>query len=91
MEDILFKQFEELRDSMRDFSKTLTTDRSTIWLANWHNIGTNATMEDVLFDLWYHEDQDGRETRMYPGLIGTSPHQMIYANEINLNKDRFYL
>lgn len=89
MEDQLFKQFETLRDSMREFSKTLSNDRNTIWLANWNNLGSNATMEDILFDLWYQEDQDGRETRMYPGLVAITPHQITYANEINLAKDRF--
>jgi hypothetical protein len=89
MEDQLFKQFEALRASMRDFSKTLENEHNTIWLANWHSLGTNATIEDVLFDLWYQDDQDGRETRMYPGLVGITPHQITYANEINQSKDRF--
>lgn len=89
MEGLLFKQFEILRDSMRDFSNMLTNERSTIWLANWNNLGANASIEDILFDLWYQDDQDGRETRMYPGLVGITPHQITYANEINLAKDRF--
>ncbi|MDN3649714.1 DNA replication terminus site-binding protein [Reinekea marina] len=89
MEAQLYKQFEALRDSMRDFSRMLSDDRNTLWLAPWNHLDSRSTIEDILFDLWYQDDQDGRETRVYPGLVGITPHQITYANEINLAKDRF--
>lgn len=85
----LFDQFEALRASMLNFSRGLDIDNRNSWLATWHTNEPSIEMEQILFDLWYHEDQDGRETRIYPGLVGLTPEQITYANEINLHKDKF--
>jgi len=71
------------------FARELNDQAKVQWLAPWHGLGQSATIEDILFDLWYHEDQDGRETRVYPGLIGLTRQQFTYANEINIAKDTF--
>jgi len=57
------------------FARELNDQAKVQWLAPWHGLGQSATVEDILFDLWYHEDQDGRETRVYPGLIGLTRQQ----------------
>lgn len=85
----LFDQFEDLRASMLNFCRGLDIDSRNAWIANWHTNERSIEMEQILFDLWYHEDQDGRETRLYPGLIGLTREQITYANEINLHKDKF--
>ncbi|ATX76858.1 conserved hypothetical protein, DNA replication terminus site-binding protein domain protein [Reinekea forsetii] len=89
MEHSIFKQFEHLRSTMLIFARELNDQAKVQWLAPWHGLGQSATIEDILFDLWYHEDQDGRETRVYPGLIGLTRQQFTYANEINIAKDTF--
>jgi len=71
------------------FTRELNGHSQAQWLAPWNGLGQAANIEDILFDLWYHEDQDGRETRIYPGLIGLSREQFTYANEINVAKDTF--
>jgi len=89
MEQSIFKQFENLRSAMLIFARELNGHTKVQWLAPWNGLGQAANIEDILFDLWYHEDQDGRETRIYPGLIGLSREQFTYANEINVAKDTF--
>ncbi len=89
MSDELFNEFEALRTSILAFTRDIDSNKGEHWLANWNGLNQSSTVDDILFDLWYHEDQDGRETRVYPGLIGLSRQQMTYANEINLAKDRF--
>lgn len=90
MDEPILKLFEKLKLSMSMFAKNIEPIASHYWLADWQNHnGHLHSLEDVLTDLWYHEDQDGRETRVYPGLIALSREQMTFANEINLLKDEF--
>jgi len=89
MEDTLFQQFEELRQAMMSFSRSLKIQTPQMWLAPWNGLGSASEIDDIIFDLWYQEDQDGRETRIYPGLIGLNRQQITLANEINMRKDKF--
>lgn len=89
MEQRLFDDFENLRRTIQTFNKALNEGRCIAWLAPWHQLNQHSELGDILFDLWYEEDQDGRETRLYPGLVGISREHMLYANEINVAKDRF--
>lgn len=88
MSELIFQKFEKLRSTMTNFSRSVEQDNRPLWLADWH---TNPAfgLEPILNDLWYHEDQDGRETRNYPGLVSLSREQFTFANEINLLKDEF--
>ncbi|WP_320820062.1 DNA replication terminus site-binding protein [Thalassolituus sp.] len=43
---------------------------------------------DLLCDFWYHDNQDGRETRSRHGLIVADPQTQTHIAEINVNKDR---
>jgi hypothetical protein len=88
MEEQLFIKFEKLRSATLKFTRSIETEATPIWLAGWHSEHSNS-LESLLMDVWYHEDQDGRETRIYPGLVGLSRAQVTYANEINLLKDEF--
>jgi len=74
---------------MLDFSRDLDLQSKSQWIAPWNGLTQSSNIEDILFDLWYHEEQDGRETRVYPGLIGLTRQQITYANEINIAKDNF--
>lgn len=88
MEKQLLKQFETLRTAILNFARSVDS-ADNYWLPNWNSQSSDNDIESVLLDLWYLEDQDGRETRIYPGLVGLSRQQITYANEINLLKDRF--
>lgn len=89
MEQRLFDDFENLRKAIQTFNQAIKDGRTIRWLAPWHQLNHHADLSDILFDLWYEEDQDGRETRLYPGLVGVPREHMLYANEINSAKDRF--
>jgi hypothetical protein len=91
MEAQLFAHFERLRKAILSFSRSIEDSNQSYWLADWQTTGETLGIEEPLLDLWYHEDQDGRETRIYPGLIGLSREQITFANEINLLKDQFRL
>ena len=88
MEEHLFLHFEKLRSAIRKFTQHVDNEGTPIWLAGW-NSEHSRNLEDTLLDVWYFEEQDGRETRNYPGLVGLSREQITYANEINLLKDNF--
>jgi hypothetical protein len=89
MEADLFSHFEKLRASTTAFSRSIEHENRSYWLADWSLKGQITNLEEALLDLWYHEDQDGRETRIFPGLIGLSREQITFANEINQLKDQF--
>jgi hypothetical protein len=91
MEAELFSHFERLRNAIFTFSRSIEQQNQSYWLADWNITSKVTSIEECLLDLWYHEDQDGRETRIYPGLIGLSREQITFANEINLLKDQFRL
>ena len=91
MEAELFRHFERLRNAIFTFSRSIEQQNQSYWLADWNISGKVTSIEECLLDLWYHEDQDGRETRIYPGLIGLSREQITFANEINILKDQFRL
>ncbi|EAR08419.1 hypothetical protein [Reinekea blandensis] len=88
MSDLIFDRFEKLRNSMTTFARSVENDNRPIWLADWHTEPAFG-LEPVLTDLWYHEDQDGRETRLYPGIVSLNHEQVTFANEINRLKDEF--
>lgn len=89
MEDKLFTHFERLRSALTQLSRELERKTDNLWMATWNQPSNQINIEDVLFDLWYLEDQDGRETRIYPGIIALSRQQITFANEVNLAKDAF--
>ena len=86
MEERLFDQFEQLRTASIALAKSIENSMAPAWIAEWHQ---QCSLNDILLDLWYHEDQDGRETRVYPGIIALSREQITFANEINFLKDEF--
>ena len=49
-----------------------------MWIADWYQ---EQSINEILSDLWYHEDQDGRETRIYPGLIALTREQIDELNQ----------
>lgn len=89
MEQELFKHFEKLKGAIANFSRSVESSNLSYWLSDWNSNISENTLDGVLNDLWYQEDQDGRETRVYPGLIGLSREQITFANEVNLYKDEF--
>lgn len=88
MSEVIFSRFEKLRSAMTNFARTVENDNRPLWLADW-NTAPAFGLEPILNDLWYHEDQDGRETRLYPGIVSLNHEQITFANEINLLKDEF--
>lgn len=88
--DPIFIQFEQLRNALISFCREIQMSSENSWLANWHSPSGAQTLEDALLDVWYHDDQDGRETRSYPGLIALTNEQLIFANEINFLKNEFH-
>lgn len=87
MSDQLFRQFEEMRTSIGNFCRSIESGNGLMWLADWHTNQESSELEPILNDLWYQEEQDGRETRIYPGLVSLSREQVTFANEINIRKD----
>lgn len=85
----LFEHFEHMRRSISAFARSVDHYDSVHWIAPWSGSVRAPDLEDLLLDLWYHEDQDGRETRLYPGLIALNHEQITLAAEVNLAKDRF--
>lgn len=88
MQRQLFRQFNQLKHAISVFLRSVEESTTVLWLADWH-APRLSSLEAALTDLWYHEDQDGRITRVYPGLVGLSREQMTLAHEINQSKDRF--
>lgn len=84
----LFEQFERMRRAIGAFAKSVEQYDSAHWIAPWAGSVRAPDLEDLLLDLWYQEDQDGRETRLYPGLIALNREQITLAAEVNLAKDQ---
>lgn len=84
----LFQQFDQLKTSITAFTRSLEQQDNTYWMADWHGPSSQVGLDSALNDLWYQEDQDGRETRLYPGLVSLNRQQLTYATEINLLKDQ---
>ncbi len=89
MEELIFQQFEKIRSTTKTLTNSVESTNHSRWIADWNSVATGNRLEDVLTDFWYREDQDGRETRVYPGLVGLNRQQITYAYEINLAKDAF--
>lgn len=89
IETRIFDQFERIRRATLAFTKSVDHHDSPCWMAPWSEHGRAPELEDALLDLWYLEDQDGRETRIYPGLIALNHEQITLAAELNLAKDQF--
>lgn len=85
----LFDQFEHMRRAIAAFAKSVNQYDSAHWIAPWAGSVRAPDLEDLLLDLWYQEEQDGRETRIYPGLIALNREQITLAAEVNLAKDQF--
>lgn len=85
----LFDHFERMRRSISAFARSVNQYDSAHWIAAWAGSVRAPDLEDLLLDLWYQEDQDGRETRIYPGLIALNREQITLAAEVNLAKDQF--
>lgn len=85
----LFDEFERLRRSISTFSRSVHQYDSAHWIAPWNGAVRAPDLEDLLLDLWYQDDQDGRETRVYPGLIALNREQITLVAEVNMAKDRF--
>ncbi|MHA7878353.1 MAG: DNA replication terminus site-binding protein [Saccharospirillum sp.] len=85
----IFDQFERIRRAVLAFSKSVDHYDSPCWMAPPPGSNRAPELEDALLDLWYLEDQDGRETRIYPGLVALNHEQMTLAAELNLAKDHF--
>ncbi|GGX51215.1 DNA replication terminus site-binding protein [Saccharospirillum salsuginis] len=85
----LFDHFERMRRSISAFARSVDQYDSAHWIAPWAGSVRAPDLEDLLLDLWYQEDQDGRETRIYPGLIALNREQITLAAEVNMAKDQF--
>lgn len=85
---IIFK-LDRLRKSIFDFTRDLDSKSPSNWIAPWNGLHQSSSIEEVLFDFWYSDDQDGRETRTYPGLFSLTPQQITFAHEVNNAKDAF--
>ena len=85
----IFDQFERIRRATLAFTKSVDHYDSPCWMAPWSESSRAPEIEEALMDLWYLEDQDGRETRVYPGLIALNHEQITLAAELNLAKDQF--
>lgn len=90
IETRFFDQFERIRRAVLAFTKSVDHYDSPHWIAPWSETGRTFELEDALLDLWYLDDQDGRETRVYPGLVALNHEQITLAAELNLAKDHFH-
>ena len=85
----LFDHFERMRRSISAFARSVNQYDSAHWIAPWAGSVRAPDLENLLLDLCYQEDQDGRETRIYPGLIALNREQITLAAEVNMAKDQF--
>ncbi len=90
----LISQYETLSLSLLNLAEQLHSTVPKLWIPlsedeepNYHSM-LNRAIRSYL-DLWYEGDQDGRETRSYPGLIGADDTLLKLAGEVNQHKDRF--
>ena len=71
----LQKQLSELADDIQQ--------HEIYWLLDVAHLNTTAPLAQAFLDLWYQGDQDGRTTRIYPGLVAATENQLQKAVEIN--------
>jgi hypothetical protein len=90
----LISEYERLSLSLLNLAKQLHASVPKLWVplpedeeSNYYAM-LNRAIHSYL-DLWYEGDQDGRETRSYPGLIGADEQLLKLATEVNQHKDRF--
>ena len=90
----LISQYETLSLSLLNLAEQLHSSVPKLWVPlpedeepNYHSM-LNRAIRSYL-DLWYEGDQDGRETRSYPGLIGADDTLLKMAWKVNQHKDRF--
>jgi len=91
----LFTRYTELLQCLFNFSSALRTDSDLpLWvsrteqeLADQFDMRLKAI--NLYQQLWYLDDQEGRETLTCPGLIGASANTLHYAQTLNDAKDQF--
>jgi len=84
--------FDALAFGLAEFCDLLSQQQPHCWVA----LGESEQSLDPLKkarsyyqDIWYRDQQDGRETRSCYGLVMASEAMIVLAEEINLAKDRF--
>ena len=84
--------FDQLALALSDFCQTLKQSRANCWVA----LGENEAHIDPLDkacsyyqDIWYKDQQDGRETRSCYGVVMASEEIIERAHRVNHAKDAF--
>ncbi|MFQ3172279.1 MAG: hypothetical protein ACI9DG_002320 [Oleispira sp.] len=84
--------FDELALGLAKFCDLLNQQQPQCWVAlgeDEQNLDPLKKARSYYQDIWYRDQQDGRETRSCYGLVMASEAIIILAQEINLAKDSF--
>jgi hypothetical protein len=84
--------FDDLAFGLAKFCDLLNKQQPQCWVAlseDEQNLDPLKKARSYYQDIWYRDQQDGRETRSCYGLVMASEATIILAQEINLAKDSF--
>lgn len=80
--------FNQLQDELIQLSKEVQAN--DYWLMDISDSNPTSSIANALLDLWYQGNQDGRQTRIYPGLIAVTSSQLKKTHSINGLKRKFH-
>lgn len=84
--------FDSLALGLAQFCELLNQQQPKCWVAlgeNEHNVNPLKKACSYYQDIWYRDQQDGRETRSCYGLVMANDKIITLAQDINLAKDTF--
>ncbi|TCS42624.1 DNA replication terminus site-binding protein [Reinekea marinisedimentorum] len=79
--------FEQLTHQLINFSNDVK--KNPHWLLDLPHVDKKNALPNALLDLWYQGDQDGRQTRIYPGLVAINETQSQLLKSVNELKQEF--
>jgi hypothetical protein len=79
--------FKHLQSELLNFNHSLKENDQ--WMMELPHIDANNALANALSDLWYEGNQDGRQTRIYPGLVAVDNIQAAQLQKINEIKLQF--
>jgi hypothetical protein len=88
----LVSAFDSLALGLAQFCELLQQQQPKCWVAlaeDEQNVDSLKKAQSYYQDIWYRDQQDGRETRSCYGLVMANEEMIILAKEINLAKDAF--
>ena len=84
----LLDALQQLNDQLCQFTNMLQQSKLPFWLPG-PAAGTLPEAARLYGDIWYHTDQDGRNTISQHGLIGASPDLINAGEQLNQSKALF--